>query len=1123
VAQKFPAPFEARMAPPHKIQGSLRRPLPQLLVWVAMGCVLALTLGLWLLVRQADRQRSEARSQALGEAMEGRVRGRLTGLGEMLQGAAGYMARGSLPSRQEWQAYVERYHLGATYPGIQGMGFVQWVPLGALPAHVAQVRREGFPDYDVTAGGDLPRDSVGAAPVVYLEPMDARNRRALGKDLWSEPLRREALAQARDSGEATLTGKLTLYQETQTDVQAGALLLVPVYREGAPTATVAQRRQALQGWVDYAFRMEDLVDAVLKAELRDADLNLYDGSALVPSALLFDMDSGTSRNTGRYQQVCHLELGGRLWTMVIKPRPSFLAPEGSRRPWEVLMWGGLGSLALGLLLLHMVRAERLAWRLADRRGEELLATEARFRAFFEKAPCGMAIVESDTGRFLSVNPCLGEILGRTVEDLEARTFQSVTHPAHVEADTGSVQALADGLQTEVIKEKRYLHADGHEIWARISLKTLPSPVGQPRRHLAIVEDISQARAQDEALRTSETRCKFALEGAKAGVWDWSAEPSRVGTGEHYNDRYKTMLGYEPDEDLGSDLADWLERIHPEDQRSVLEAMEAYQKGQSSTYQIQFRLKRKDGAHIWIESRGLGVAWDPQGRLIRMIGTHIDITERVNHEAALQASQARFMALVELSPDAVTLLRFADRTYQHLNRAWEAQFGYSRAEALGRTSEELGLYVHPEERVPLFERLSQDEVLPLTTLELLRKDGTRFLAELHCRFLELEGERYVLTVARDVTAKLALERAMQASEQRFRQVVERATDAIYLHDEVGRFLLCNPMASEMTGYAPEELLSMDVMDLDQDYAVQRGKPLWQGLKPAEMVTVLTTHQRKSGARFPVEVHLGLLQEEPRQFLAMVRDLSEQELAQETKLQARKAESLVLMAGGVAHDFNNLFQALQGFLDLAWLQARGDERIQNSVHLAQGVLQRAVNLSWKMLDFSRGGLFRMEEVDLGAVLQGLRPALQEKLGGTHRLELEIEPTPRVSLQVEKLKQVLEAMLENSTEAMGDKPGRILMRLHVAFGVERRHPQSGVWPLALPELPASVCLEIADEGPGVPVDILERICDPFFTTKAPGRGLGLAATVGLLASHRAGFHLFNGPSGGLVLRCHFPPLGL
>ncbi len=77
------------MAPPFKVQGSLRRPLPQLLVWVAMGCVLALTLGLWFLVRQADRQRSEARSQALGEAVEGRIKGRLTGLSEMLQGAAG--------------------------------------------------------------------------------------------------------------------------------------------------------------------------------------------------------------------------------------------------------------------------------------------------------------------------------------------------------------------------------------------------------------------------------------------------------------------------------------------------------------------------------------------------------------------------------------------------------------------------------------------------------------------------------------------------------------------------------------------------------------------------------------------------------------------------------------------------------------------------------------------------------------------------------------------------------------------------------------------------------------------------------------------------------------------------
>ena len=1219
-----------------------------MLVWVAMACVLALTLGVWFLVREADRERSEARCQALAEAIEERIRGRMTGLGEMLQGAAGYMARGSLPTRSEWRDYVERYHLGATYPGIQGMGFIQWIPPGALSTHVAQVRREGFPDYEVTAGNDLPRDPEGFAPVVYLEPLDARNRRALGKDLWSEPLRREALARARDTGEVAVTGKLKLYQETLTDVQAGVLLVAPVYCYGAPVGTVAQRRQALQGWVYYPFRMVDLVRATLKTELQDADLDLYDGSALEPAALLFDAASGRSRNSGPIQDARRLELAGRLWTIVLKPRDAFLAPVGSHRPWEVLLAGGLASLGVGLLLLFMAKAERRAWRLAEQRGTDLLATESRFRAFFEKAPFGMAIMESDTGRFLSVNPRLGEILGRSVADLEGRTFQSVTHPAHVEADTGSVRALVDGVQAEITKEKRYLHADGHEVWVRISLKTLPTAEGEPRRHLAIIEDISEARARDQALLASETRfrstfdlspdaitlgrlvdgailaanpawctltgipleealghsalalgawpdpaerqwimtelqargrihnlevglcsrdgsqhrvrisatiievqgerlilvigrdvtaevatqqallesetrCMFALEGARAGVWDWSAEPSRVETREHYNDRYKTMLGYGPDEDLGSDLADWLGRIHPEDQPGVLEAMEAYQKGQSSTYQLRFRIRRKDGAYIWIESRGLGVAWDAQGRLVRMIGTHIDITDQVDHEAALRASQARFMALVELSPDAVTLMRFADGTYQHLNRAWEVQFGYSRTEALGRTSAELGLFAHPEDRVALFERLSQEGVLPLTTLELIRKDGSRFLAELHCRAVELDGERHFLTVMRDVTAKVGLERAIQASERRFRQVVERATDAIYLHDETGRFLLCNPEASRMTGYAPDELLSMKVIDLDPEYTVHRDKAIWQEMKPAEMVEILSTHQRKSGARFPVEIHLGLLQEQPRQFLAMVRDLSEREQAQTAELRARKAESLVLMAGGVAHDFNNLFQALQGFLDLAWLQARADERIQNSVRLAQGVLQRAVSLSWKMLDFSRGGLFRMEEVDLGAVLQGLQPALQEKLGGTHCLELDIEPTPRVSLQMEKLKQVLEAMLENAVEAMGDTPGRVFIRLYVAFGDERRQPQSGLWPLALPDLPASVCLEIADEGPGVPAEILERICDPFFTTKAPGRGLGLAATVGLLASHRAGFHLFTGPSGGLVLRCHFPPLGL
>ncbi len=125
--------------------------------------------------------------------------------------------------------------------------------------------------------------------------------------------------------------------------------------------------------------------------------------------------------------------------------------------------------------------------------------------------------------------------------------------------------------------------------------------------------------------------------------------------------------------------------------------------------------------------------------------------------------------------------------------------------------------------------------------------------------------------------------------------------------------------------------------------------------------------------------------------------------------------------------------------------------------------------------------------------------------------------------RLEEVMQALLANAREAAEPLAGRVRVRLFTDFGTDRPGPGSpGTWTLARPDLPATVCLEVADSGPGVAAAILERICDPFFTTHAMGRGLGLASVTGILQGHRAGLHLFNGEQGGLVVRMHFPPGG-
>ena len=203
-----------------------------------------------------------------------RVEGRLREHEQILRSAAGFFADDNEVTREEWHEYAERQKLGQKLPGIQGIGFAMLVPGERLAQHIQEVRAEGFPGYRVWLEGD--REAYSS--IIFLEPFSGRNLRAFGYDMLSEPIRRAAMDRARDTDEVALSGKVTLVQETDRDVQPGTLMYAPVYRMREPHETVAERRAALIGWVYSPYRMNDLMEGILggPADRAKVDLKIYD-------------------------------------------------------------------------------------------------------------------------------------------------------------------------------------------------------------------------------------------------------------------------------------------------------------------------------------------------------------------------------------------------------------------------------------------------------------------------------------------------------------------------------------------------------------------------------------------------------------------------------------------------------------------------------------------------------------------------------------------------------------------------------------------------------------------------------------------------------------------------------
>ena len=160
-----------------------------------------------------------------------------------------------------------------------------------MPAYLESVRADGFPDFTVRPDGA--RELYSS--ITFLEPFDARNRQAFGYDMYSQVTRRTAMDRARDTDDVAISGKVTPVQEITTDVQAGFLIYLPFYGEGAAPKSISDRQALIKGFVYSPFRMGDLMNGVLGESLRDVDLQVYDGQVVGPEALMFAL---TSRRTG---------------------------------------------------------------------------------------------------------------------------------------------------------------------------------------------------------------------------------------------------------------------------------------------------------------------------------------------------------------------------------------------------------------------------------------------------------------------------------------------------------------------------------------------------------------------------------------------------------------------------------------------------------------------------------------------------------------------------------------------------------------------------------------------------------------------------------------------------------
>ena len=537
---------------------------------------------------------------------------RLHSHAQLLRSGSSLFAVLDTVSRQNWKLFYDNMKINKNLPGIQGFGYSYIIPQNKLKEHIQQIQKEGFPSYGIRPKNQ--RDTYTS--IIYLEPFADRNLRAFGYDMYSEPIRRKAMEQARDFDVAALSGKVTLVQETEKDLQAGTLMYVPVYHKGMPTNTVEERRAAIIGWVYSPYRMRDLMDGILgRWDNFDENriwLQIYDDDIISKNTLLFDSqrkDTTYHNNFNQFTIRIPIVFNDKKWTL------NFLK---SNEPNYYLQSRVLVVLFSGLTISFLLFSLSLS----------LFNTRRR------------------------------------------------------------AQGIAEELTTELNESKKRL-----ENYIN-STSDIVFTLDTEQRHIGIYGDWAEQAGLSKAFFLGRTARE--IMGDDSEIHEQANQ--RALNGEHVVYQWSSTNG-----------------------------------GNTNYYQTSL-------SPLYRENKIIGI-----------IGIGRDISELKNKELALKRSEENFRQLFNLNPDLVNISRWIDGRIIEVNDNFIKELGYGLNEVIGKTTHELNIWVKPEERSLLLQKLEQKRCVENYETELRRKDGSRFNGMISAKVIVFFGSLHILSVTRDITS------------------------------------------------------------------------------------------------------------------------------------------------------------------------------------------------------------------------------------------------------------------------------------------------------------------------------------------------------------------------------------
>jgi len=795
-------------------------------------------------------------------------------------------------TRADWRRYIESLQLQKRYPGIYDLIFVRYVPKSERAEFERQVRNDtsiapkGYPDFSIHPEGDRPE----YFPIEFTEPISPIPVQ-FGFDIGSEPVRRQALEQARDTGHPVSTGRIILVGTEEV----GFSIRVPVYRNGLPQTTVEEKRRALIGFVAFAFNMKDLMQGVFGDHSgRDFQFEIFDGGMektkdplplLKKENLLYDSNDLLEANTGahpRYTQIASLDVAGRSWHIYFSTDAPFRSKAEERLPALILFGGITFSLLLSYITWSTTIARGRAIGLTETMIADLRESEERFRAIFDRAPSGIVVVDL-SGRFIQVNEGFAEILGYTREELQARSFQEITHPDDLPESLALKEDLLAGKLDKHRYEKRYIRKDGRIVWVDITVSQIHDSSGKPKYFVAVVDDITERKQVEEALRETNHTLQALIEASPLAIITLGLD----GTVKSWNPAAEQIFGWSPEEAIGR-----FNPIVPKEKENEFKGLvKALLQGKVFS-NLEVSRQRKNGSRVDV-SLSTAPLRDGQGHIRGIVGILADMTVQKRAEEALRNSESRFRRVIDSNMIGIV---FSDvnGNITEANDAFLQMVGYTREDL--RLGEISWKKMTPSEYRLLdirgLDEMAATGVCAPFEKEFIRKDGSRMPVMIGAAFLEGSQEKTVGFVV-DITDRKRADERLRESEEKYRLLFENNPYPMWVFDlETLAFLAVNESAIRHYGYSREEFLSMTIKDVstseDLPTLLQDLPQIRRRVGPAG----IWRNRKKDGTLIDVEITSDIISFSGRKAnLVLANDVTERLRAEETLRQSEEQYRLL----------------------------------------------------------------------------------------------------------------------------------------------------------------------------------------------------------------------------------------